>query len=516
MQTVSQTWKTEQAKKLIEAESFVNVTLVVGDPSAKPDATASDNGHEAISDTAGTTKSTDDLPKRYATLERNLWMLNGTFECIPNGPNYGYNGYVGNVLSGADGSYTTIPTITISFSAVHQAVIPGITITWGSAYDGEFADTYRVSWYSGSTQVDIHTVEENKQLVSVFPYDIQGYDKIVIEVLKWNKPSRRARISNIIIGVERSYKKGDLFKYSHSMFVDPLSAELPKSEVTFEVTNLNGEYNPDNTSGVNKYFMERQTVLVKYGYRFGNEIEWIKAGTFFLSEWECPQNGITASFTARDGLEYMTNPYTGTSSGTLAQIATAAFQQAGLPALTDGTEAWTIDTSLSSITAASGADLSSNTIAEVLQYAANAACCVFYQDRSGKFHIEPLPSGTTDYRIDQFNSYQNAEISLTKQLKLVNVNDGQSIVTAGTVGEVQNVDNPLITAERASIVAQWVANYLKERNTLSGSFRADPRLDALDRVTNENQFSEKVVLITQIEYSYNGAFRGSYEGRSGV
>lgn len=516
MQTVSQAWKDEQEKTLVEAESFVDLMLIVGDPAAKADASASDNGHVLISNTGQIVENAQISPVRYATLEGNLWILGGTFSILPDHPPYGDNGYVGDGLSGVDGTYTTIPTVTISFSKVYQTVIPGITITWGSAYEEEYADTYRVSWYSGETQVGTKTVEGNTDLTSLFLEDIQGYDKIKLEILRWNKPSRRARIERIVVGIERSYQKKDLFKYTHSMFVDPVSAELPKAEITFEVANLNGEYNPENPAGSNKYLMERQTVQARYGYRLGDSVEWIKAGTFFLSEWDCPQNGITATFTARDGLEYMTDPYTGPSSGALAEIALSAFQQTGLPSLSDGNNPWTIHSSLSGIQAASGADLSANTIAEVLQYVANAGCCVFYQDRDGRFHIEPLPSGTTDYSIDQFNSYSNAEISLTKQLKAVNVNDGAYLLSVGPVGEIQNVNNPLISAERAQTVAQWVANYLKERKIFSGSFRADPRLDALDRVTNENQFSESVVLVTQIEYTYNGAFRGTYEGRSGV
>ncbi len=516
MQTVSQAWKQEQRKTLVEAESFVDILLIVGDPAAKTDASASDNGHFTASNTAQTVESTERTPVKYATLERNLWVLGGGLKLLPNAPPYGDNGYIGDSLSRDDGTYAVDPTITISFSRVYQAVIPGITITWGSAYEGEFADTYRVSWYDGTTVVESKTVEGNTDVNSSFFADIQGYDRITIEVLKWNKPSRRARIERIVVGIERSYRKADILKYIHSMFADPLSAELPKAEIVFEVENLNGKYDPYNPSGENKYFLERQTVQVRYGYKFKDGIEWIKAGTFFLSEWDCPQNGISATFTARDALEYMTDSYKGPSSGSLMEIALAAFRQADIPMLTDGTDPWTIDPSLSGIQAAEGADLSANTIAEVLQYVANAGCCVFYQDRNGRIHIDKLSTAVTDYRIDRFNGYENAEVSLTKQLKSVDVNGGQSVVTVGNVGEIQKVDNPLISTARAPVVAQWVADYLKKRQTVSGQFRADPRLDALDRVTNENQFSENLVLVTQIEYIYNGAFRGSYEGRVGV
>lgn len=516
MQAVSQAWKTEQNKKLIEAESFVELTLNVSDPEVQADAEATDNGHEAFSNIEQAVDWTETPPIRYSTLELNLWGLDGKSSILPNEPPYGENGYIGNALSGQDGSYASPPAITIYFSKVYQTILPGLTITWGSAYEGEYADTFRVKAFNGTTQISSYTITGNTDISTVFSGDLQGYNKITIEILKWSKPYRRARIENILIGIETTFTKSDFFQYTHSMFVDPLSASLPKTEIVFEIKNLNGEYNPDNPQGAYKYLIDRQRVTARYGYKLDGTVEWIKGGTFYLSEWDCPQNGITATFTARDALEYMNELYTGPSSGTLMQIALSALQQAELPAGADGEDPWILDNSLSNISAAFGADLSKNTIAEVLQYVANAGCCVFYQDRDGKLRIGPLPSGATDYRIDRFNSYENSEISLTKQLKAVNVNDGQSVLSVGTVGEIQPVYNPLVSEGRAQTVAQWVANYLKERRTLSGSFRADPRLDPMDRVTNENQFSESVVLVTQIEYIYNGAFKGNYQARSGV
>lgn len=514
MQTVSQAWKDAQEQTLVP-ESYVEVVLNVGDPEAQEDASPADNGHEVYSSTEHLTDETEKEQIKYATLEHNIWTLDGTCEILPDNAPYGNNGFVGNTLSDENCEYSVIPTITITFSKVFSEVIPGITVTWAPAY-GEYADSFRLTVYNESNQVYQTTVTDNQDITSVIEHDIQNYNRIVVEVLKWCKPSRRARIEQIIVGIEKIYSKSELISYSHDMTVDPLSAELPKSEITFEITNLNGEYNPDNPQGAEKYLMERQAITARYGYKLNGSIEWIKAGTFYMSEWETPQNGITATFKARDALEFMSDTYTGTSSGTLAAIAMAAFEQADLPSMPDGSNRWTIHSSLSSIQAAAGADLSGNTIAEVLQYVANAACCVFYQDRDGLLHIEPLASGTTDYEINRFRSYANSEISLTKQLKAVNVNDGDSILSVGNAGETQDVDNPLVSADRAQTVAQWVADYLENRKILSGEFRADPRLDPLDRVTNENQFAESIVLVTEIQYTYNGAFRGNYEGRADV
>ena len=75
--------------------------------------------------------------------------------------------------------------------------------------------------------------------------------------------------------------------------------------------------------------------------------------------------------------------------------------------------------------------------------------------------------------------------------------------------------NPLISKDRGEEVAIWTSEILSNRRIFSGEWRADPRLDAMDKITVENKFS-KQVFVTQVEYTYNSAFRGMYEGRAVV
>lgn len=512
MQSVSDLWKQTQQLNFVPV-SYVEIVLNVGDPDSQADAKTSADREESFSEANTLADGLAKSPARYATLEHNFWALDGTFEIIPDNPPTGVNGYIGTELSGDDGSFAVRPTITISFSQVFEHLIPGITITWGSAYESEWASEFTVRAYNGTSIVAEKTVTGNNKLVSVVEMDIENYDKITIEISKWNKPIRRARIEEIVVGIKQTFTKSDMRGTSHEITVDPLSASLPKAEIVVELSNLNGKYNPDNPTGAAKYLMERQNITARYGYKLDSGTEWIPAGTFYMSEWDFPQNGISFSFTARDALEYMSDIYSGASTGNLYDIAQAAFEQADLPAMDDGSARWVIDSSLSNIQTPTDVDLANSSIMVVLQYCANAACCVFYQDRSGVLHIEPLSTPKTDYEINRFNSYSNSEMSLSKQLKAVDINNGQYVLTVGTVGETQPVNNPLISNDQAPIVANWVANYLINRKKLTGNFRADPRLDALDLVTNVNQFATTSVLVTSITYTYNGAFRGSYEGR---
>ena len=514
MQEVSQAWKDVQKRNYVP-ESFVEITLNVGDPDSQADGTPSSNGEVPFSEASRLVDGTDRTPLPYATLEPKLWKLDGTMLLNPDAGPYPNQGFISDYLCSGVGTFNvTIPTITISFSRVFTELIPGITITWATAYD-EYATRFRITAYANG--IETYRGEfENDSMMSVANADIDYYDQIVIEVLEWCEGRRRARIESILVGIKKTYTKKELMSYTHEMLVDPLSFSLPKSKITFKVQNLFGEYNPENPSGAERYLMDRQMITARYGYKIDGSTEWIKAGTFYMSEWETPQNGITATFTARDALEYMSDKYTGPNTGSLMDIATAALEQACLPTMSDGSTRWVLDASLADISVPDGVNLNGNTIQEVLQLTANAACSVFYQDREGMVRIEPLRSSQTDYTVNRFNSYKNSEISLTKQLKSVDINNGQYVLPVGSVGETQSIDNPLISSDRAPVVAQWIADYLVNRKILSGDFRADPRADVLDRVTNQNSFSESVVLVTELNFSFNGAFRGNYEGRANV
>ena len=153
---------------------------------------------------------------------------------------------------------------------------------------------------------------------------------------------------------------------------------------------------------------------------------------------------------------------------------------------------------------------------------------MLYQDRSGTLHIEPLKSDVSDYEINSFNSYSKSEITLTKPIKQISVKVYQYTkntkgiesttkditVTIGMTGETITIDNPMVTDDdRASALATWVGTHLGHRMTLDSSWRADVRLDALDIVTNKNDYNTSSVRMTDVEFKFNGAFRGTGEGK---
>lgn len=528
MQTVSEQWKNAHKQTLLN-ESFVEVSLNISDPDALARVSSMDNGAAYISDTAQVVSEVDKSVVPYCTLEQNLWVLDGSRKAIPES-DFGSNGYVGSELSDDVCVFSgRMPLITLNFQQRFDNYIPGITITWSPTYN-EFADSFVVTAYNGTTVVATKEVVGNRSTKSLVMLDIVGYDRIEVMITKWCLPYHRARVEEIFVGINRVYTKSELFNYTHTQSVDPLSTSLPKNEIQFSLNNVDGEYNPYNEQGMSKYLMNRQEVKARYGLKLADgSVEWIKGGTFYLSEWNAKQNGLTADFTARDVLEFMSATYIDDhdlSARTLYDLADKVLRAADLPLMDNGDYRWIIDESLRSITTT--APLPADTLANCLQLIANAGKCVLYQDRDGVLHIEPLRFDVTDYRIDSFNSYSKSEVTLGKPIKYVEmkvyfytmgekgIESTQGVAGAwcGESGESITADNPLITDPAWAIeVGRWMGTHLSHRMTLDSSWRADVRLDALDIVTNESKYSTNNMRMTDVKYTYNGAFRGSGEGK---
>ena len=508
MISTSDAWRTAHQQTIVP-EAFVEITYDITEPGLQESAsvtTTTPIGYAQSVDIVDITQQTHPL---YATLEQNIWGLDGTFELLPDAAPYGDTGYVSRDFV----TSKEFAAVRLSFSSVRTQPIPGITITWSARY-GEYASRFRVTGYNGSTVLFAEEYE-NSSVTTVCSFTLADYTSIRIEVMEWCLPNHRARIEQVFMGITMTFTKTDLISYSHSQSGDLLSAELPKNSISFSLSNVDGIWNPDNLTGNVRFLAEQQKIAVRYGYKLEDDVEWVDAGTFWISEWETPSNGLEVRFVARDLLEFMSDQYTGPRSGTLHDIAMAAFTQANLPLMEDGSPRYILSDNLKEWPADFSTDDFKYTLAEIVQLCANAACCVMYQDRQGVLRIEPLRENVSGYAVTRYVSYAHPEFQLTKPLKAVSVNDGMGTAENAVTGEIQTVSNRLITdTTMANRVAEWVRKTLEGRRTLSGEYRANPTLDVFDKIAVESKYGmNNAIYVTSIEYSYTGAFRGRYEGR---
>lgn len=501
----SEAWKDIQQRFLLP-ESHIEIDCTIAEVGAQESATASGTVEAVFSD-AGSVLGVDAVSARYATNELNLWSLDGSREIVPDLAPYETAGYVSDIESTG--------SVTLSFPEVRTTASAGITITWGSRY-GEYPSVFTVTAKNGEMVVNELTITDNTQQVSAVYMPLSNYDSITITVQNWYLPHRRARIEKVVLGHVLLLTKKDILSYTHEQHGDLLSGAIPKSSIEFTLDNTDGRWNPNNPSGMEQYLSERQKLTVRYGLDVNGVIEWIKAGTFYLSEWHTPSNGLEARFVARDVFEFMIDEemWSALKDSLSNWIETAT---SNLP---DGSLV-VIDPSLENILAEYTPSYTTGVVstnAEIVQKCANAGCCILRYDRDGILHVEPLNMTDTGYRITQALSFTHPEVELSKPLKEISVDygDGTPYVHAvAASGTQQTVSNDFIgDATNAEKVATWIGNVLKSRRTVSGEFRADPRVDLFDIVTVESKYGALTpVVITNIAYSFNGSFRGSYTGR---
>jgi len=443
---------------------------------------------------------------KIATLENNMWVLDGSFGFVPETDPYGDTGYISSI-------YAPDPVVTLFLPTVMVQPIPGITVIWSETY-GEYATRCRITAYNGGAVVASKEFE-NASVRSAFDLPLSNYDMIDIEILDWVIPDHHPRIERVYFGIVEIFTNQHLVRYSHEQTAEPLSTELPKNEIIFSLDNSSGIWNPDNPDGTTKFLEDRQEVKVRYGYKIGDTIEYIKAGTFWSSAWDIPSNGLEATFTARDLIEFLDYEYAGPRVGTLYDVALSALTQIELPVTEMNTPRYYLDESLRSITTDFSEDTEMYTAAVILQMCANAGQCVMYHDRDGILRIERYVKEQTGHSISQDISYSYPERTMTKPPKEIVVNNGMWVEGIAASGEVIYINNPLITTEEnAEAVAKWAKSILCCRNIFSGSYRPDPRVDALDIIEIDGKYGASFnVAVTDITYSYAGSFRGEYTAR---
>ena len=237
-----------------------------------------------------------------------------------------------------------------------------------------------------------------------------------------------------------------------------------------------------------KYMIERQKIQTRYGFRLGDEVAWIPGGVYYLSEWSAPQNGLSASFAARDLLGFMNGTYyrgkffAGPKS--LLELAKDVLKVANLPPVRSGWEQWVLDEdALRAVETTAPLPMAS--CSECLQLIANAAGCTIFFDRNGVLHIAKLAEPTFDdpenqeeyLAIHDGNSYSKAEVSLTKPLKQVDVSV-YSFVAEAAEKELYNEELPLKAGKNVFVLeySDMARNVTVEANNRMVSDTSDPEL----------------------------------------
>ena len=315
--------------------------------------------------------------------------------------------------------------------------------------------------------------------------------------------------------IEHDYEKGNIKLLQINQHGNIVSGALTSAEAQFTVANkINGievvtaDEIPELTG---------QQLYLTYGFGLFLNVNDYR---FFVSSIDIDVVNETVKYIAKDVISFMTSTYTGLNHGTAAEIIDAVFEQAkadtAVPKnefILDGLR-WEYDSIANDITIYISADYT-YTMAEVLQLIANACQCVLYVDWNGVVQIKKVDTDAIEnYAISRTMQYtkpiMTAEPAISSVVSRC-IGGVYWIRDINSRGQVETVSNAIAvyTDENGQAIAEWVADSIAYHpNTISVEFRADPRLELFDVIQLETQDEIRAVVVTDLELTYNGAWRG--------
>ena len=150
-----------------------------------PSASIATNGEETYSNAANVLT---DTPKvEYATLAGNYTPTDGTMFFLPrNGKAALTTGYVSKEISGANGTFTKNPVVTITMEAIRAYY--GLKLVFGTALPAAFT----IRTYKGGEPVNEYPIEKDEiSTTSIILRDFDDFDVMKIEFTKTAEPYNR-------------------------------------------------------------------------------------------------------------------------------------------------------------------------------------------------------------------------------------------------------------------------------------------------------------------------------------
>ncbi|MCI8641035.1 MAG: hypothetical protein HFJ59_04090 [Clostridia bacterium] len=241
---------------------------------------------------------------KYATLERNQFVLDGTFELMPDVLNDMC--LWSSSMSDELGIFEKSPILVINFSEPHSSL--GLTLLFSKA--GDYCNHLNITYYDKDNQLinDTDFYPDNYQYVC--NNVVENYQKIIIIFYGTNNPYRYLKLYKILYGANKVFEGDNLISANILEEIDLLGSEVSINTLGFKVYSVDDEFNIINPTGFYSLLQERQAFKVKEIFTKENKI--IDMGAFYLDSWKNEKDKIM-QFEAIDliGIINKTNFYGG-------------------------------------------------------------------------------------------------------------------------------------------------------------------------------------------------------------
>ena len=460
-------------------------------------------------------------PAKYATLERDRWALDGTWDLLPDDPTQtvGQMGYIGNVLSGADGTFSTPPWVELQFSGV--SVLQACSVYFpGNDYDG-LPEDFTVEIKQGGTAYHTRTYTGNTApSVSLEGFTVNNPDAIRVTVTKWSRPSRRMRVVEIVPGVYEGWDGGMIAEFTVKQQSNIASTALPYGTCTLKIDNLSRRFEPRSKNGLFQSIEERQGIDISLGVRLADGTdEYKRLGIFYQYSggWKTGDNGLTMQWNLVDIIGLLANREflaPATLPTTLGGWIGALAAQLGV----NFQDRWHVDPNYTAlpVTVRTADDLQGKKCGDVLRWVCQATGTWPRADAStGDLTAEPLWSEGNKVTLDNLNGYPVMKANGDVAALIFTLNDGSGtkyIVSgnATSSSETVSIDNPFIKTQAQALAAARLILATYGGNVLDLTGRGDPSSEIGDVETvwlDESQATTARLTMQTFQFS-GGVMQG--------
>lgn len=460
-------------------------------------------------------------PAKYATLERDRWALDGTWDLLPDDPTQavGQMGYIGSVLSGADGTFATPPWVEMQFSGV--SVLQACSVYFpANDYDG-LPEDFTVEVKQGGTAYHTRTYTGNTDSsVSLEGFTVNNPDAIRVTVTKWSRPSRRMRVVEIVPGVYESWDGGMIAEFNVKQQGNIAATALPYGTCTLKIDNLSRRFEPRSKNGIFQSIEERQGIDISLGVRLADGTdEYKRLGIFYQYSggWKTGDNGLTMQWNLVDIIGLLANREflaPSTLPTTLGGWIGALAAQLGV----NFQDRWHVDPNYTAlpVTVRTADDLQGKSCGDILRWVCQATGTWPRADAStGDLTAEPLWSEGNKVTLDNLNSYPTMKANGDVAALIFTLNDGTGtkyIVSgnATSSSETVSIDNPFIKDQAQALAAARLILSTYGGNVLDLTGRGDPSSEIGDVETvwlDESQATTARLTMQTFQFS-NGVMQG--------
>lgn len=169
----------------------------------------------------------NDNRKSYASLEHNMWLLNGT-RVIYDGGQYAF---WSEELSDDEGYFAVPPEIILTLDSHYSSA--GVDIDFGVM---NFCTEIELLWYRDDELIERGAFYPD-ELKYYCEKKAEGYNKIVLRLIRTKTPRTRARLSGVYFGMARTFFRDQLRSVKMTQQINLVSTELPENVLDWQLNS---------------------------------------------------------------------------------------------------------------------------------------------------------------------------------------------------------------------------------------------------------------------------------------